>query len=149
MHHILNRSSGSSFNFQFSVITMNSLELAYQMRRISINSSSSAFSPPEMLPTSMMSFSIDTAQEFEFDSSQFDSISSTPSYVSSFYSLSPVDHATGQGLNSGLSRSRCAQDLSMLSSSPSAGNTCSTRQIPSLESGPKAGWGYFVDTPPR
>mmetsp|Transcript_38360 Transcript_38360/g.62766 ORF Transcript_38360/g.62766 Transcript_38360/m.62766 type:complete len:131 (-) Transcript_38360:515-907(-) len=130
---------------------MNSLELAYQLRRMSIDSSSSGSCSvppsPEMLSASMMSDSSCSTQEFELDCSRFESISPTPSFASSFNSLSSAHHTTDQGMSSGLSRSRCAHNFSSLCSTSSAGSTSSTRQM--VESGPIAGWGYFVDTTSR
>mmetsp|Transcript_28290 Transcript_28290/g.58958 ORF Transcript_28290/g.58958 Transcript_28290/m.58958 type:complete len:133 (+) Transcript_28290:102-500(+) len=132
---------------------MNSIELAYQLRRLTVDSSSSGSSsvpaPPETISASMMSYdSASTTYDFELDCSHFNSFSPSPSYTSSFNSLSSGHGSTDQGLRSGLSRSRCAHNLSALCSTSSAGSTRSTRQV-SYESGPNAPWGYFVDTPSR
>mmetsp|Transcript_29171 Transcript_29171/g.55318 ORF Transcript_29171/g.55318 Transcript_29171/m.55318 type:complete len:140 (-) Transcript_29171:769-1188(-) len=139
---------------------MNSIELNNQFRRLSVDSSSSGTSSSsssssssfpsqsEMLSASMMSHSTDTAHEFELDCSRFNSFSPSVSHASSFNSLSSAHESTEQRLMGGLSRSRCAHNLSALCSTSTAGSTRSTRQV-SYESGPKAGWGYFVDTPSR
>eukprot|EP00584_Thalassiosira_punctigera_P002703 CAMPEP_0172526318 /NCGR_PEP_ID=MMETSP1067-20121228/1260_1 /TAXON_ID=265564 ORGANISM="Thalassiosira punctigera, Strain Tpunct2005C2" /NCGR_SAMPLE_ID=MMETSP1067 /ASSEMBLY_ACC=CAM_ASM_000444 /LENGTH=135 /DNA_ID=CAMNT_0013309801 /DNA_START=76 /DNA_END=483 /DNA_ORIENTATION=+ len=135
---------------------MNSVELAYQLRRMSIDSSSSSSSssvppPPEMLSATTMSYSsADTAQEFELDCSRFDGLSPAASCASSFDSLSSPHHAAEWGAGGGgLSRSRCAHNLSSLCSAFPSGGARSARQTSSHESGPNASWGYFVDTPSR
>ena len=122
--------------------TMNSsLELAYQMRRLSTDSTSTLGS----------SSSIGT-----FDSSAFEQqvMTPSPSYTS-YNSLSSNQTPSQQATAKGLSRSRCIHsNLSALGSSSSAdsfGSLSSARQIPSYASSPNAGegWGYFVDTPSR
>mmetsp|Transcript_7832 Transcript_7832/g.16951 ORF Transcript_7832/g.16951 Transcript_7832/m.16951 type:complete len:136 (-) Transcript_7832:410-817(-) len=135
---------------------MNSVELAYQLRRMSIDSSSSSSSssvppPPEMLSAATMSYSsADTAQEFELDCSRFDGLSPTVSCASSFDSLSSSRRAAEWGTGGGgLSRSRCANNLSSLCSAFPSGGARLARQTSSYESGPNASWGYFVDTPSR
>mmetsp|Transcript_32806 Transcript_32806/g.68997 ORF Transcript_32806/g.68997 Transcript_32806/m.68997 type:complete len:124 (+) Transcript_32806:96-467(+) len=123
---------------------MNSLELAYQLRRMSIDSSSNSSvpTPPEMLSAASMSYS--STGEFELDCSQFDSM--TP--ASSFNSMEQGLSSNGWGSH-GLSRSRCAHNLSTFGSASSADSLSLTRQTPSYESGPNEGWGYYVDTPSR
>lgn len=145
---------------------MNSIELAYQLRRLTIdsnNSSSSVPPPPDTISASMASCdSADTAQIFELESSHFNSFSppsSAPQYqyessFNDFMSFSSAQESTERGLSlsnlrGGLSRSRCANNLSALCSiTSSVGSTRSTYQV-SYESGDKACWGYYVDTPSR
>ena len=140
-HSSLHTISSLLFLVTSTTITMNSLELAYQLTRMSIDYSSSVPTPPEMLSDASMSYS--SAGEFELDCYQFDSM--TP--ASSFNSMEQESSRNGWGSN-GLSRSRCAHNLSTLGSSSSA-DSLSLRQIPSHESRPNGGWGYYVDTPSR
>jgi hypothetical protein len=132
----------------------NSFDFNYQMRRLSVGSSGSIPPPPASLSASVMSFSSAESHEFEHDCSRFAAM--TP--ASSFNFLSASHYATerrmvNQGWGSGgLSRSRCVNNLSSLGdsfSSASDNSDGSSRQIPSYEAGPNAGWGYFVDTPSR
>lgn len=117
--------------------TMNSI--AYQMRRMSIESSAL---PPASLSASMVSAADSQDFELDFDCSGFDAMSPAPSY-GSFSSQS----SAGWG-NGGLSRSRCVNNLSSLGSASSADvGVGSARQMHAP--GPNAGWGYFVDTPAR
>mmetsp|Transcript_11976 Transcript_11976/g.20793 ORF Transcript_11976/g.20793 Transcript_11976/m.20793 type:complete len:128 (-) Transcript_11976:519-902(-) len=126
---------------------VNSLELAYQLRRISIESGSSVPPPPDMISIMSCSTTSSSSQEFELDCSRFDSISPSPSFASSVGSFPSANYEKQQGMIGGLSRSRCAHNLSALCSSSSAGSTSSSRQM--FESGPNEGWGYYVDTPRR
>jgi hypothetical protein len=132
----------------------NSFDFDYQMRGLSIGSSGSIPPPPAILSASVMSFSSAESHEFEHDCSRFAAM--TP--ASSFNFLSASHYATerrmvNQGWGSGgLSRSRCVNNLSSLGdsfSSASDNSDGSSRQIPSYEAGPNAGWGYFVDTPSK
>ena len=129
------------------IIMNSSLELAYQLRRLSIDSCSSSVlpPPPKTLPsasTATTSYSAASSQEFELDCSGFDGmLSPTHSYASSYNSLS-----SAQG---GLSRSRCIHNLSSLGSASYVESNRLTRQISTHASGPTEGWGYFVDTPAR
>mmetsp|Transcript_26943 Transcript_26943/g.56165 ORF Transcript_26943/g.56165 Transcript_26943/m.56165 type:complete len:142 (+) Transcript_26943:98-523(+) len=141
---------------------MNSIELAYQLRRLTVDSNSSRARvppPPETISASMTSYdSADTVQMFELDCSNFNDFSPSQYYTSSFNNdstSSAQESTTERGLlslnNGGLSRSRYAQhNLSVLcsSSTSSVGSARSTRQV-SYESGAKVGWGYYVDTPSR
>ena len=119
---------------------MNSVELAHQLRRISIDSSSSVPQPPEMLSACTTALN---SQDFELDCSQFDNMSQS----SSFNSLS--SQSSRSSITGGLSRSRCvASNLSALGSSSAAdysGRTTERRQL-STSSSTIDGWGYFADT---
>eukprot|EP00584_Thalassiosira_punctigera_P027457 CAMPEP_0172579632 /NCGR_PEP_ID=MMETSP1067-20121228/139348_1 /TAXON_ID=265564 ORGANISM="Thalassiosira punctigera, Strain Tpunct2005C2" /NCGR_SAMPLE_ID=MMETSP1067 /ASSEMBLY_ACC=CAM_ASM_000444 /LENGTH=110 /DNA_ID=CAMNT_0013372357 /DNA_START=754 /DNA_END=1086 /DNA_ORIENTATION=+ len=103
-----------------------------------------------------------TAQEFELDCSRFDGLSPAALCASSFDLLSSAgptrrsnpprraaspacaDRAAERGMGGGgLSRTRCARDLSSLC------GACSASQTSSYESEPNASWGYFVGTPSR
>jgi len=110
---------------------MNSLELAYQLSRISVDHNRSD------------SNSVIT-QEFELDFGyHFDNhiLAPSPSFASS------VNSSLSAQSGNGLSRSRCAHNLSALCGSTSdMARRC--QNASSYESGPKA-WGYFVDTPSR
>jgi hypothetical protein len=132
----------------------NSSAFDHQMRMLSIGSSGSIPPPPASLSASMMSFSSAESQEFEHDCCRFAAITPT----SSLNLLSSIHHATARRMGNqewgsgGLSRSRCVNNLSSLGdsfSSASDNSVGSSRQIPSYEAGPNAGWGYFVDTPSR
>mmetsp|Transcript_27196 Transcript_27196/g.57391 ORF Transcript_27196/g.57391 Transcript_27196/m.57391 type:complete len:136 (-) Transcript_27196:583-990(-) len=134
---------------------VNSLELAYRLRMITVDSSSSSSSvppPPDMMSTMSYS-SMSSNTQFELDCSRFNSISPSPSFassVSSFSSSAQYEKRQG-GMSGGLSRSRCAHNLSALCSSSSSteySTLSSTRQMYE-SSGPNEGWGYFVDTPKR
>ena len=126
---------------------MNS-ELAYQMRRLSINSSSSIPPPPEMLPALYSDASAGDLQGLELDCSGFDSLAPSPSFTSSYGSLSSASdsYATSQIVGNGLSRSRCMHDLSALGGSAFSDGT---PRVPSHASSPTAPWGYYVDTRSR
>ena len=141
-----------------------SFEVDYQMRRLSIASRNITPPSPASLSSSMTSFFSSTdSQEFEHDCSRFDAMMPAPSSNS----LSSSHYATDQrmGLSRGFSRSRCVSNLSSLGdslssasdssvdsyslSSASDSSVGSSRQIPSYEAGPNAGWVCFVDAPSR
>ncbi|KAL3762030.1 hypothetical protein ACHAWU_002126 [Discostella pseudostelligera] len=128
---------------------MHSFEFVYQMKRLSIDSNDSMPSPPEMLSLSMMSSSTADSQEYELDCSRFASMMQTPSFQSSSTHQRTIEHRMSNESwgSSGLSRSRCVHNLSALGSATAADVSCSSRKIPSYESSPNVGWGYFVDTP--
>lgn len=117
---------------------MNSLELAYQMRRLSVDSGSSSLAPPPALASSadMGSFPAD----FELDCSGFDNLTPATSYASmSSGSLSSASH-------NGLSRSRCVHNLSSLGCDAAE----DYRPVASYASrSNEPAWGYYVDTPSR
>ena len=120
---------------------MNSVELAHQFRRISIDSNASSVpQPPEMLSACTTALN---SQDFELDSSVFDNMSQS----SSFNSLS--SQSSRSSIAGGLSRSRCvANNLSALGSASAAdysGRTTERRQL-STSSYTTDGWGYFADT---
>ena len=135
---------------------MNSIELAYKLGRISMDSSSSSVPPP---PASLSSSSsMSSSLPYELDCTRFEGMSPSPSLVSSSYgSLSSQEEPQGyksqssspRGMTKGwgitLSRSQCVHNLSSLGSACSESST-STRQISPYGSGPNEGWGYFVDT---
>ena len=121
---------------------MNSVELAHQLRRISIDSNASSVpQPPEMLSACTTALN---SQDFELDCSQFDSMAQSSSF-NSLSSQSSRSSITGGGLY----RSRCvANNLSALGSSSAAdysGRTTERRQL-STPSSTIDGWGYFADT---
>ena len=138
---------------------MNSIELAYKLGRISMDSSSSdssSFSSPQEMLSASASMMSD---EFDFDCSSFDIFAPSPSLASSFGSLaSAQQHTTRQaminqdwGSDSAMARSRCVNNLSTLGSASSSSDSLgSTYQTPSscASTGPNA-WGYYVDTPAR
>ena len=126
---------------------MNSLELAYHLSTMSVNSNGGMNVPPP--PESLScgsSCSSDFTQEFELDCSRFEAtMALNPSVASSMNSLSSSYRSTEHMPMGGLLRSRCSHNLSDLCDASS-----STRQGPSsYASGPNAGWGYYVDTPAR
>lgn len=132
---------------------MNSVELAYQLRKLStasLSSCDSSVPSSEMMSASMMSDDFDgPAHQFELDCSGFNGFSPTSSCATSFNSLLSAHHAMDQGFKGGLSKSRCAHNLSALCDSSSISSMPLTRQTQSYESAPHAGWGYYVDTPSR
>lgn len=126
--------------------TMNSLEIAYQIR-IS-NDSNYMSEPPKTLGSS--SPQSPPPCSHELDCSRFDSYSSSTT-SSSMYSQSsqqPYGGVLVKGFGITLSRSRCMTNLSSL------GNVATETSIPlqlsgptHYESGPNEGsWGYFVDS---
>ncbi len=138
--------------FQFKM--NNSFDFDYQMRRLSIGSSDSVPPPPASLSASKMSFSSAESQKFEHDCSRFAAMTPAPSFnflSSSHYATERRMCNQGRG-SGGLSRSRCVNDFSSLGnsfSSASDNSVGSSRQTPSYDAVPSAGWGYFVDTPSR
>jgi hypothetical protein len=128
---------------------MHSFEFVYQMKRLSIDSIDSMLSPPEVLSLSMMSSSTADSQEYELDCSRFASMMQTPSFQSSSAHQHSIERRMSNERwgSSGLSRNRCVHNLSALGSASAADVSCSSRKIPSYESTPNVGWGYFVDTP--
>lgn len=128
-----------------------SLELAYQLRRLSMESCSSGYStasdvpPPASLSSASYSTASASPQEFDFDCSGFaGGISPTPSYASSGFSSLSSANTQGSSNGGGLSRSRVCQNLSALGGAAYEDSTRLTHA-----SGPNEGWGYFVDTPSR
>lgn len=118
----------------------NSYHFDLQFRRLSIASSGSVPPPPASLSDGMMSFtSSPETRVFEYDCSRFEAMTPAPSF--SF---------TPERRRSGLSRSRCVDNLSSLgesfSSQTSEGSASSRDVAPPCAN---AGWGYFVDTPSR
>ncbi|KAL3822556.1 hypothetical protein ACHAXA_007667 [Cyclostephanos tholiformis] len=123
----------------------NTFDFDFHMRRLAIESSDSIPHPPASLSESMMRFTSPEPQEFEYDCSRF--VAMTPA---SSFDFSSERRMGGRGWgSSGLSRSRCVNNLSSLGNSFSyTSDSCvsSSRQV---SSEPNAGWGYFVDTPSR
>ena len=128
---------------------MNS-DLAYQFRRISIDSvasnSSSVPPPPEMLSACNSSFD-SQGHGFELDCSRFDIMAPSPSIASSYNSqMSQASYSSSLSSqsNTGFSRSRCVHNLSSLGGSSSADHS-GVRSTMQTSSSPNDGWGYFVD----
>ena len=138
---------------------MNSIELAYKLGRISMDSSSGSVPPP---PASLSSSSsMSSSLPYELDCTGFEDMSPSPSSaLSSYGSLSSQEEPQGyesqsslsrgmsKGWGSTLSRSRCVHNLASLGSACSESST-STRQIPPYGTGTNEGYGYFVDSRSR
>ena len=93
------------------------------------------------------------AQEFELDCSRFDHAPALPSFASSAYSSvsssqSSYNSLSSAGRASGLTRSRCVQNLSALGGSAYS-ESLSRRAPTAASAGPNAGWGYFADAVER
>mmetsp|Transcript_12032 Transcript_12032/g.21413 ORF Transcript_12032/g.21413 Transcript_12032/m.21413 type:complete len:139 (-) Transcript_12032:260-676(-) len=138
---------------------MNSIELAYKLGRISMDSSSSSVPPP---PASLSSSSsMSSSLPYELDCTGFEGMSPSPSSASSSYgslssqeepqgyeSQSSLSRGMSKGWGSTLSRSRCVHNLASLGSTCSESST-STRQVPPYGTGLNEGWGHFVDSRSR
>lgn len=121
---------------------MNSLELAYKMKYLSMDSCCGL--PPPPLSTSSPSY--------ELDCSRFDMLpSSATSSVSSLSSMNQAPTSNGRGMikgwGSAISRSRCVDNLSSLGRSSSSDSSLSRpRHYEANAVGPAGSWGYFVDS---
>ena len=129
---------------------MSSLEIAYQLRRLTMDSSSSSVPPP---PESLCSSSISSPSHCELDlCSRFNDMSQLPPLTPSpsCYSMSSQEsqgqsESTGsiKGWGSTISRSRCFNNLSSLGCA--APESSLSREISTCNEG----WGYFADVPPN
>lgn len=116
-------------------IAMNSSELAYQMRRISLDSNCESLpTPPHSLDCS------------GFD--KFNSMSSFHSYESTACQSQLSSCSLSSNEYKGLSRSRCVANLSAMGSVSSEDTALSRSSTPQhVSSAPNArSWGYFVDS---
>ncbi|KAL7460364.1 hypothetical protein ACHAXS_000820 [Conticribra weissflogii] len=130
---------------------MNSLELAYQMKSLAMDSRQSVPRQPETLSGNMPASS---ALNFQMDSSRFDMMSSSalssfesPCNQSQLYSSMVKGKGMSHGWGSTLSRSRCVSNLSCLGSVSSEGSgelPHSRLYYTSLDNGDS--WGYYVDS---
>lgn len=122
---------------------MNSLELSYNMKYLSMESRYGANQPPETLSASTQSSS---SQDYELDSSMFDVMSAS----SSFGSQSSLPQHNGnrmvKGWGSALSRSRCVNNLSSLGSASSESSARISQPRPHNANIGSPGWGYYADT---
>ena len=109
--------------------TMNSLELAYQMRRMALDNSCSDLPPPP----------------HTLDCSGFDKFNSMSSFNSYESQLSQSQGSAASFRGKSLSRSRCVTNLSAMGSVSSEGSGLTRSSVPKYEAGPNA-WGYFVDS---
>ena len=126
---------------------MNSLELAYIMRRVSIDSRCGVPHPPETLSLSSI-LSTSTA-ESDFDLCMFDE-SSSPSTLyseSSQQQASQNRRNTVKGWGSAVSRGRRMSNLTSLGGGSSLDSTrsCSSSNDRTASNN-EGSWGYFVDT---
>lgn len=130
---------------------MNSLELAYHMKSLAVDSRDTSSQTQETLSGNMP---VLTAQNFQMDSTRFDvMISTTISCHESQYDKPQKHHSSKRetsirhGWGSTLSRSRCVSNLSCLGSVNSEGTADMPRSRldhTSFVNGDS--WGYYVDS---
>lgn len=126
----------SNTHLKHNTTTMNSFELACQMRRISLAESSNCHLPPP--PMSLDSSGFD----------QFNSMSSLNSFGSQFSQGTEASSPNAMSSDKkSLSRSRCIANLSAMGSVNSEGSSMSRSSVSKYELPvTNAGWGYFVDS---
>ena len=126
----------SNTHLKHNTTTMNSFELACQMRRISLAESSNCHLPPP--PMSLDSSGFD----------QFNSMSSFNSFGSQFSQGTEASSPNAMSSDKkSLSRSRCIANLSAMGSVNSEGSSMSRSSVSKYELPvTNAGWGYFVDS---
>mmetsp|Transcript_27474 Transcript_27474/g.56514 ORF Transcript_27474/g.56514 Transcript_27474/m.56514 type:complete len:134 (+) Transcript_27474:120-521(+) len=130
---------------------MNSLELAYHMKSLAVDSRDSNPQTQETLSGNMP---VMAAQNFQMDSTRFDMMfSNTISCQESQYNQPRQHHSMKRemsirhGWSSTLSRSRCVSNLSCLGSVTSEGTSdMSHSRLDHTSFDKSDSWGYYVDS---